>query len=108
MKKINLILCAAAVACVGFFVSCSNGATEITFVNQTTTKNLYSVTGSVTTIEADKTVTSGVAAPPFPAAPGVPAELPHPASTPADIAATSAVDRIFDVVFFIFLSFSSL
>lgn len=62
MKKINLILCAAAVACAGFFVSCSNGAPEITFVNETTTKNLYSVTGSVTTIEADKTVTSGVAA----------------------------------------------
>ncbi len=61
MKKINLILCAAAVACAGFFVSCSNGAPEITFVNQTSTKNYYSVTGSLTTIEADKTVTSGVA-----------------------------------------------
>jgi len=61
MKKINLILCAAAVACAGFFVSCSNGATEITFVNQTTTKNLYSVTGTITETWANKTVTSGVA-----------------------------------------------
>ena len=61
MKKINLILCAAAVTCAAFFVSCSNSASEYTFVNETTTRNLYSVTGTYTKIEADSTVTSGVA-----------------------------------------------
>lgn len=58
MKKINLVLCAAAVACAAFFVSCKNEAEtpEITFVNQTTTQNKYSVTGTYTEVVADATV----------------------------------------------------
>lgn len=63
MKKINLILCAVALVGTAFFASCSNESTTptINFVTETTTNNKYSVTGSLTRVEANKTVTAGVA-----------------------------------------------
>ena len=66
MKKINLVLCAAAIACTAFFASCKNNAAETPKWKlqneQTTVLNEYSVSGTITTVTANKTVSAaGVA-----------------------------------------------
>lgn len=66
MKKINLVLCAAAIACTAFFASCKNNAAETPKwkLNNEQTKvlNEYSVSGTATKVVAGRTVNaSGVA-----------------------------------------------
>lgn len=48
MKKINLILCACAVALAGLMVSCKNGNVEKIDVTSTETSYIYKVNGTVT------------------------------------------------------------
>lgn len=66
MKKINLVLCAAAIACTAFFASCKNGAAETPKWKLGNEKTVaihdYSVSGTITTQTANKTVnTAGTA-----------------------------------------------
>ncbi len=56
MKKINYILCAIALGGAVMFASCKQEAPQYNFVNNITTTNQYSVTGSITTVYANKTV----------------------------------------------------
>lgn len=58
MKKINYILCAMALSGAVMFVSCKQEAPQYNFVTSETTKNQYSVTGTITTVVANKTVNS--------------------------------------------------
>lgn len=51
MKKINLILCACAVALSGLMVSCKNGNVDIINVTETTTNYIYKINGTVTTTD---------------------------------------------------------
>jgi len=56
MKKINLVLCAAAIACTAFFTSCDNGAktyTDVTYEDYKNTYDLVSFTKVVTTSETE-------------------------------------------------------
>ena len=48
MKKINLILCACAVALAGLMVSCKNNNVDIINVTNTKTNYIYKVSGTVT------------------------------------------------------------
>ncbi len=61
MKKITLVLCAAAIACTAFFTSCDNGAktyTDVTYEEYENTYDLVSFT-EVTKITEDKTDAAG-------------------------------------------------
>jgi len=62
MKKINLILCACALAGSAFFASCKNNAQEINFVTSTSYENRYTISGTYQTVSADNYVSeAGVA-----------------------------------------------
>lgn len=62
MKKINLILCACALAGSAFFASCKNNAQEINFVTTTSYENRYTISGTYQTVSADNYVSeAGVA-----------------------------------------------
>ncbi len=58
MKKINLILCACAVALSGLMVSCKNGNVDIINVTETTTNYIYKINGTVTTTDTYGTGTA--------------------------------------------------
>ncbi|WP_022933548.1 hypothetical protein [Treponema bryantii] len=56
MKKINLVLCAAAIACTAFFASCDNGAktyVDVTYENYENTYDLVSFTEVVKVSDAE-------------------------------------------------------
>lgn len=56
MKKINLVLCAAAIACTAFFASCDNGAktyVDVTYENYENTYDLVSFTKVVKVSDAE-------------------------------------------------------
>lgn len=62
MKKINYILCAIALAGAVMFASCKQEAPQYNFVTGISNTNQYSVSGTVTTVIANKTVNAeGVA-----------------------------------------------
>lgn len=58
MKKINLILCACAVALTGLMVSCKNGNVEKIDVTNTETRYIYKVNGTVTMTKKSGTTTA--------------------------------------------------
>lgn len=58
MKKINLILCACAVALAGLMISCKNGNVDKIDVTQTTTRYIYKVNGTITSIQKSGTTSA--------------------------------------------------
>ena len=58
MKKITLVLCAAAIACTAFFTSCDNGAKTYTDVTYEDYKNTYDLVSFTKVVKVSETETN--------------------------------------------------